>query len=520
MSSSISSLLLLLAGIAIAFLLVGCASIGQGSTTLVPARVTDEQKAFRTYFPDLVATNPTLRALTPGATTDKSDYDSFLAKVQGCASCLSAELSVIARDRTQTPPFLPIDIGIEKQLLPIYLDKDLSSAKKEELALLAKAKILNVPDLPNRTALHDSRKGINRYFYYPRVEVDFSSKLNAASQLDRFQYLGMALQLQDDKRSDEAKGDTYDQCSPVRFIDFQPKAADIVEFARGQLTQNAQLAAKSGLSAQEVKQLTSGTSVGPTEATTTSGSQQTGTTTLTPELSLSMSETFVNALKDSIEARTVGLLEEGRTLFADFRAIKDKRIGGTYDFDVMLEVPTVVPRKKDQEYYVSIPCVSEVRADAYLVAVVRRVYKRGFTGLLTKVPEPDNDKVYLQVELQHVGNILLWQYAGDPWIKSVVRQPSEYTISVITNRSDARYVVRAESGKREVLGDGSGASSHIVIETPSKARTARVEFLDSFETDKNGTRIFEAPPSEPFKIESGHGGEITIVGNYVPKVRH
>jgi len=43
---------------------------------------------------------------------------------------------------------------------------------------------------------------------------------------------------------------------------------------------------------------------------------------------------------DAIERRSAGLLDEGRTFFASFRSLRDVKIAGTYNFDLMLEVPS------------------------------------------------------------------------------------------------------------------------------------------------------------------------------------
>lgn len=348
MTTAILSVVLL--GLLAVTFLLGCTSVGRGSATLIPKELTSGEEDFAKYFPGLVATAPSMRPLTPGASTDSAAYRKFLENNQGCVDCQASDLSVVVRDRTKTPPFLPVDVSLDKELVGIYLNKDLSSAKKEELAALAKAQVFNVPDLPSRTTLHESR---STYYYYPRIEVNFSSKLNTTSPADRFAYLGMVLRI-----TPSANASCLSAGDGIRFLDFHPKAADIYEFARGEFTQKTELAAKQSLTDQTVKKVAESAVEGGQNAST----ERTHTGTITPELSLTMSETFVNALKDSIEARTTGILEEGQAFFADFRSTKNRRIGGTYSFDLMLEVPATL--KKGRHGTFSNPCTSDIRADA------------------------------------------------------------------------------------------------------------------------------------------------------------
>ena len=288
-----------------------------------------------------------------------------------------------------------------------------------------------------------------------------------------------------------------------------------MEYARGELTQKAELASKASLSQQDIDKISGTTTGGSNKETSSEQSRQ---RTITPELSFSMSETFVNALKDSIEARTAGILQDGQAFFADFRSIKSKRIGGTYNFDLMLEVPAEVEAASEgSTLYASNPCVDEIRADVYMVAVVRHVYERGFTGWLTKVPEPDNDKTYYQVVTEYLPDVLLWKFGGVPWVKTQTVRSNEFVVSVTTNRNDARYIVKAVDGTERVLANGSGSISRLNIPPQSTDVEAYVEFLDVIETVSDHVHIFSAPKSSTFTIKKDTGGEQSIVGNYGPK---
>lgn len=515
-------LLIAIVALFVATILVGCASVGKGSVTLVPATPDDDVAAFKKYYPDLVSSRELLRPLTPGATTDMQKYTKYLEDKLGCTDCKTSELSIVVRDRTKIPPFLPVDISIEKELLGLYLNKDISSEEKKKLASIAESNLLNVPDLPRRTAIHDVIPGKERlYFYYPRIQIDFASKLRSPSALDRYTYLGMAVELKTNHQVSDKNlnpGASNDHHNGPRFIDFQPKAADIVEFTRGELTQKAELAAKTSLSKQEVDKITGGTSTGSDAEQATSGSERSRTRTFTPDLSFSMSETFVNSLKDSIEARTAGILEQGNAFFSDIRAIKDRRIGGTYSFDMMLEVPATLQKPNEQSRaYMSEPCVTEIRADVYMVAVVRHVYERGYTGWFTRVLEPDNDKVYYQVVAKHIPNVLLWKYNGLPWVKVQTTRSDEFVVSVTTNRDDAKFIVKTKDATSKIVGTGSGSTANITIPAQKNDIEAYVEFLDVVEVADGNIHVFSAPKSNTFTIKKDESGEHIVTGNYLPK---
>ena len=361
------------------FLVSGCTSVGKGKDTLQTAAAPKNSK-FQIYFPGLATEESKMISITPNAVEDYESYKSGLSS-KNIIQFGSVDMTVVSRDRTLAPPFLPVDVNLEKELLAVYLSKELSTAQKEMFSEKAKAKLYNVPDLPNRTTnTISAQSGFTKYNYFPRVNIEFSAKLNTPSQLDRLAYLGMVLQVkdivpneQDMKRieeltctctdlkrvNDESKCSSNKQkdsetCRSIeqqlaenkcnsrseerwqcdvarrnlvglyscnfdsnlsRIIDFQPKEADIIEFTRGQLTQAAQLSAKTGLTNQQVDVTAFGSSSGPVTDLVTQGNQNTFTGGAASELAFVYSETFVNALKDSIEARTAGVLDEGRVFF-------------------------------------------------------------------------------------------------------------------------------------------------------------------------------------------------------------
>ena len=194
--------------------------------------------------------------------------------------------------------------------------------------------------------------------------------------------------------------------------------------------------------------------------------------------------------------------------FADFRSIKQRRIGGTYTFDIMLEV------KSFMEDGLSYPCV-DVSADAYLVGIVRHVYDRGFTGVMTKVPEPENDHTLNRVFVEEVKNINLWNFAIEPF-GYPIKSPDVFSVAVVTNDDAALFVIR-NAATNEVLESGSGKLAKIVIPSPSDDLDAYVEFLAITRYEGENEHQLEAEPSERFSIPAFKTAGITVVGNYKPK---
>ncbi|MEM6638371.1 MAG: hypothetical protein AAF610_00575 [Pseudomonadota bacterium] len=555
---------------AVAFIvapLIGCTTVGKGEQSLVPANAptSDSSSDFLRFFPNLVSTlaPPPLRAMTPNASTDRTDFENHLIDKLGSATNETVKLSVLLRQRTNTPPFLPTDVDLDAALLPIFLNKDLTDRQKNELSEKAKAKLFNVPDLPDRTTLQSGTPfpgASPLYHYFPRVKMEFSSQLLSPSQLDYISYLGLALKLSatetspiadesfrqtvankiavaeeiereckkskktaEQKRDcdepdaetirNQAKADREAECKKIvddyRIIDFQPKSPDIVGYTRGALTQGASLSGKLAFTNTALSKITDSVTSGAEPLVSVSGGESSNQDILNPELNAGLTESYVNALKDSIEARTAGLLDKGKVFFADFRSIKERRIGGTYDFDLMAEVPAF-------EYEnASFPC-SDLKADAYLVGVVRHVRSRGFTGTFTKVPEPENDDIYLEVVTEHVGSLDFWRFSGKLYAKAIKTEKAMFKLKVLTNDDAARFVVRRESDG-EILGSGSGQIAELKLPYSGEATPVYVDFLRINNPSEEQLISLTAKRSAVFNIpESSTAGKKsrTVVGEY------
>jgi hypothetical protein len=232
------------------------------------------------------------------------------------------------------------------------------------------------------------------------------------------------------------------------------------------------------------------------------------TTTLDGELSYTLTEGYVSELKDAIEKRTTSILNNGKLFVSEFRAIREKRIGGTYNFDLMLEVPAEI-KEETPSTYSSQPITKQIKVDIYIVGVVRHVYKRGLKGLFIKGPESENDNVYETVVWKVLEDRVLWTFQDDTWIQRDSIESPQVKITVTTNRDDANFILKDSDGK--LLGQGSGKNATIVVENPSK--TPRSKTPSTKTSSKNSPR--KTPPDEdtrwltltflPIVAQSGEG---------------
>lgn len=501
-----------IAGLLFSATLAGCTVVGTGHRTVIRAGCDDVVAAadnskrdlqaqlcndFSRRFPHLIAPtgtsgeSRTLRIDPEGRPIDSKkisqpssrqpSYQEFLDFMRlkyGSETFRAVNLSFTAHERTIAPPFLAVDPrpSFAAALTTLFTSNtDLSAEKKIDIQNLLEARLRNIPDLGVATAPHHTalcgagcrtdfdvcvKNCINEmeseaaraekapceascsaagtvYYYYPRVSVDFSSNFLSTSVADRLSYLALVIRLQEPDSSLE----------PVRFLDFRPKDADIVEFSRGDLTQALQLQASANVGAtgsESVKVTQS-----PTEKVSATGDSSGASTGVT------LTETFATKLLDAIEKRSTGILDDGRTFFADFRSLRQVRVAGTYNFDLMLEVPSILRRDAASMFLESAPIQNEIKADVLLLGVVRHVHDRGRVGLLNRVPESENDHVYEQVVIRTLPSELLWLAPRDPWIDPVqVEGPPNCELLIVTNRDDAGFVVKDNAGRVRASGTG------------------------------------------------------------------
>ena len=507
-------------------MVANCSAVGKGKHVLVKAEDTaNAVSKLNGLFSHVLAPNGapiSYRAvpLTPKAKFDPDSYYEYLSRKYGSPAFAAVRLDATTRDRSASPPFVPIDLTslLTGQIAELALNADLKDKKKIELEEFLKARLLNQPDIYNATVLHHrDQNGRAVFYYYPRIAIEFSSSLLTTSPLDRFSFLGMAIRLRPSRIASQ-NGDK------VRIINVAPKAPDIAEYTRGQLTTKNEVTAKSALGRTASDVSTLGENIAGDPVSTAEQEQRTRGSSFGADLAFTYSETYVNNLLDSIEARTVGLHEGGSVFIAEYRSIKNKRIGGTYTFDVMIEVPSnimscnpaVIPGCVGGTY-TSEPITTSLVADFYLVGVVRHVHKRGFTGFFVKVPEPENDHTYQQAVFFAKQGVPIWQFTNEPFGGVDFLDENPFTLTVVTNREDARFVVKADSDDR-ILGSGKGTQAKITLKRGTNDVDASVEFLDVIVVNEKAgaTRLRAKPFSFTVPKTSQGPGSQTVAGNYTP----
>jgi len=426
-----------------------------------------------------------------------AEFSEFLRLKYGRADFRPVELSFNSHDRTVTPAFVRSDLrsSLAANLATLFTG-DSKSTVQERI---------------DRQKLLEGCSAIGQvYYYYPRLSVDFSSSFLPVSAPDHLSYLVLVVRLKE--------GDTTSE-RPLRFLDITPKDADLVGFSRGDFNQSLQLTA----SASTGNKVTGSQAVGQAPLTTSTGKES----SLGASTGATFTEGFATKLVDAIERRSTGVLEKGRTFFADFRAIREVRIAGTYNFDLMLEVPSTLHREGDN--LISNPVQENVVADIFLIGVVRHVYDRGHVGVFNRVPESENDDVYEQVILQIFPDQPLWT-APEPWIDKVTAAGKKCEIKVLTNREDAVFfAVAADSGK--LLASGTGKEAALSFEPQAGNAPAATEeacaptventcgnvlmrFLPVIVTGEKGSAL-KLEAAERTLLPDGKS-PIVVTGEYIP----
>ena len=510
---------------------VSCTMVGKGTRTVIKERTKNDFILDR--YPHLLTQLNSKSTVyyvdsegMPGPPSrPRSRLDAFRSYMEakyGNSDFKAAHLTFSVRDRDKIPAFLPTDaVALAAKNVPEIVTGDSKLTVKQRIGLqeLLKARLLNVPDLPRTTTRHHTDEdGRDTYYYYPRIEIDFSAKLLSATNLDRFSFLGLVIALKSGgvEECDCSTARQATGASRPRFINFSPKAADFAEFTRGQFTQNSQIQARA----------TYGSTQGSTVTTTSPGGETIPSTVAELARNLSLggdgsytySEGVVRELKDAIQRRATGLDKQGQIFFAEYRSINAIRIGGTYNFDLMLEVPAQGQDIAATSYYKSRPVAKEIRADIYLVGVIRHVYERGEVGLFLRYPETENDHVYEQVVLKAYKNEPIWEFNGVPWIG----EHNTFTLNVVSNHEEARFVVKRESADKdtcqtssEVIGDGSGSKTKVMLPIEEDPYHACVEFLPVVDTSaKSDAVVLKARASPRTFSVPKDGGEETVVGAY------
>jgi hypothetical protein len=190
---------------------VGCTPVGKGTRIVI--KQPDHDNLLQ-YYPNLIASSPTtdlrdrMVAIPSKTDVNPDAFRTFMLKRYGTDKFEAAELSATIRDRSTIPPFLPVDSlskMLTEKIAAIEGNEKLSQEEKLKQQEDLRDRLFNVPDLHPTTALHhkdEKKREVN--FYYPRVQIDFSSRLRTNSPLDRFDFLGMVVKIKNDENDKTA----------------------------------------------------------------------------------------------------------------------------------------------------------------------------------------------------------------------------------------------------------------------------------------------------------------------------
>ncbi len=315
-----------------------------------------------------------------------------------------------------------------------------------------------MPETYSRLVSHGiDDKGNPQFYYFPQVTIDLTGTLNTAETLDRFDFIAAAIRI---------PGDAPDG---VKFINFSPKAADLFDFTLGQLKQTASATA----SVNAANKVTSGSSTtskpvgGPETGATAGGELGYGSSA-----SFTLSDELTRDMKSSLEARSAGIMQNGKLFLVELRSNEQKHIVGTYSFNVMLQVPSTVKKetKGATTNWKSTPTITDIKAQVRIAGIVRHVVKPGKTGTFKRVPEPLNDESYREVVLRDKP-VTLWLYTNLP----IGQQSVDTNLDVYSNVDGAGFQVIDET-THKMVGYGSGREAHLTIDTKN---TVKVVFTNA-----------------------------------------
>ena len=328
-------------------------------------------------------------------------FDKYLKAKYGTSKPQTALLSAEVRDLGKIPAFSPtLQAMAAAEVLKILMEPSASMEEKTAKKNLLLSSFLNVPQSFEIMTFNRNEADCKLYYYYPHFEVDLSANVLSPSINDRFSEIIFLINVDDDSFK---KG--------VRLVNFLPKDTDIAEFSRGILKESmeAQVKGTYGLTKSSKSTNVSGNSTTESSVSPSLGG----------ELSLTYTEGLERDLKEAIEKKTTGIVQNGQTFIADLRALRNVRIGGSYRFDLLLEVPALPDKifvNKTTERCKSNPVREKVTANIVIVGVVRHVVEIGHTGIFQHMPEAENDDVFEEVVLHEIpaSKQTLWEFKNIP----------------------------------------------------------------------------------------------------------
>ena len=472
----------------------GCASIGNGTHSLILA--TPECASHSevcsysgSEFSHLKKTKDRkIVGLAGTKPLEQSDWELFKANKYGVGGD-AIDMGIALRDRTATPAigYHNFDVVNQSVISGILTNDELDDTQKQAAIISLRDNYRGLPETYSRFIKHrqDLESGAFTYKYFPQITIDLTASVNSADPLDRLDYFAAAIRIPEGVKA--------------KFINVSPKSADLFQFTIGQLNQ----AATAQATGQAGRNTTDGTTSSNSIVTTSdNGSNtetlgETGSTVGNLGLSFgaSVNETFTREIRSSLEARSVGIHDNGQLLLVELRGNNERRIAGTHTFDVMLEVDSEAKGSDaDSGFVESHPIDKAVDVEIRLAGIVRHVVEQGKTGWINRIPETTNDVTFNEVVLTNE-NMNLWTFNDTPWA-DVADIPTRSNLVIQTNEADAAYYI--EDSKGNILGWGSGVRTNFNINSQDMLK---VVFADINRTDET-PKVLAAEPSPTFMLST------------------
>jgi hypothetical protein len=433
--------------------LSACTVLGTGRNTLVLADQPPAGVYSGTEFNHLIIQgDKRLIGLQGKDPRSNEEWTKFASERLGGVANNAATIDINVRDQTNTPALdlFNIETVSAADVTKILTDNRLTPPQKEALLIQLRDNFRGMPETYSRLVSHGADQDGNLvYYYFPQVTIDLTGTLNTAETLDRFDFIAAAIRI---------PGDV-----DATFINFSPKAADLFDFTLGQLKQTASAIAKASASN---KATTSTTTANKPATGPETGASMGGELNHGGEASFTLTDELTRDMKSSLEARSAGIMQKGKLFLIELRSNEQKRIAGTYTYNVMLEVPSTVVRAQNgaTTTWTSTPKATAIQAQVRVVGIVRHVVKPGKTGTFKRVPEPLNDETYRQVVLRDEP-VTLWNFTNIP----TGQIATETNLTVYSNVEGASFLVVDET-TGAVLDHGAGQEVHLALATQNKVK--------------------------------------------------
>jgi hypothetical protein len=446
MSKIVTTAVLLILGGALS----ACTVLGSGRTTLVLADPPPVCNYDGPEFEHLIASPGKTRliGLQGKKPHTNEQWETFKNGRLGGANAIPASIDINVRDQSNTPPLELVNI--ETDVAKILTDPNRSEEQKDAQLTSLRDNYRSMPEvhLPLVSRGVDNQ-GNEFYYYFPLVTIDLTGTLNTAETIDRFDYIAAAIRIP--------------KATDATFINFSPKVADLFEFTLGQFKQTASATASATTSNKATTSATTGNNSTGAPGTGTSVGGELG---YGGSVNFTLTDELTRDIKSSLEARSAGIMKEGKLFLVELRSNEQKRIAGTYSFNVMLQVPSTPQnghlKNENTTWASSMPNVSRIEAEVRVVGIVRHVVKAGKTGVFERVPEPLNDETFRQVVLNDQ-KVILWKFTNIP-VGQVIRN-----LAVYSNIDGASFIVLDETDGKK-LGHGTGREAHLTVDAKNKVK--------------------------------------------------